>query len=392
MKRLRYFVVIATILLILHIACLADTFTNNQTGEILHGYTTAEKINGKSLICTIEKGTTALDMKQWSVTDDRKGRNSKIIVLTVNQQVTKQIVAEAFEQALTKAIREGPLLILLQIDTVEGEISFIKRICEAIINNSNCEIVCFINGGKYSGALGSAAGIALACDKIYMAEGATLGAATPIKLANLQVAEVNQIADPNTEQMEKQWHEYFLHLAGRNNRPQLLAKAMLDMNLEVIEIDVKGQRKFVEPQTAIPANVVQIWSKKGSLLTLTASEAVQCGFAEGLVDSPKELLHELNVENALIVRDNQIQQAARTYKKAKLKFDRLRSSLDLKIKQIEQTTNVLKALRLLREIRDDYKSLLLLAKRYPDLSLDIELIQQQVDLAESYYEHAKTGN
>ena len=41
------------------------------------------------------------------------------------------------------------------------------------------------------------------------------------------------------------------------------------------------------------------------------------------------------------------------------------------------------------QIRDDYQSLLLLAKRYPDLYLDVELIEEQLDSAKDYYNRAK---
>jgi hypothetical protein len=87
--------------------------------------------------------------------------------------------------------------------------------------------------------------------------------------------------------------------------------------------------------------------------------------------------------------DDSADEAVRTFRKAKLKFTRLRNTLDANIRRIEKTENLEEAINLLREIREDYKSLLLLAKRYPDLYLDIELIEEQLDSANDYYEKAK---
>jgi hypothetical protein len=98
----------------------------------------------------------------------------------------------------------------------------------------------------------------------------------------------------------------------------------------------------------------------------------------------------MGAAGAEVVVDTSAAEAARTFKKAQLKFDRLRNSLDGRIKQVERADNLEEALNLLREIKFEYQSMLSLAKRYPDLYLDIELIEEQLDSAQDYYIRAKT--
>ena len=312
--------------------------------------------------------------------------------MKIDQRISLRAQAAAFENAMVKAADEGPLFVFLEVDSPGGDIAFVMRICEAILD-SNCEVICFINGGKYNGATGSCAAIALACDKIYMAENTIIGAATLMPADKPNHQEVNEILNPGwTKRLNQAWKDYFSILAQENDRSGLIAEAMVDKDIAVIEVYEGNLRKYIEPEKRQPMqNVTRTWSEKGSLLTLTSAEALQCGFAEKIVNSQKELLRELTAEQAIVVSDEEIQQAARTFKKVKLKFDRLRSSLDLKIKRVERTENVPKAMNLLREIRDDYKSLLQLARRHPDLSLDVELLQEQVDFVERSYKSAKTG-
>jgi hypothetical protein len=122
---------------------------------------------------------------------------------------------------------------------------------------------------------------------------------------------------------------------------------------------------------------------------MTAAEAVASGIAESTAADRVEVLRKLNAAGVEIKIDDSVGEAVRRFRKAKLKFARLRNALDGNIRQIERTDNLEEAITLLREIRDEYKSLLLLAKRYPDLYLDVELIEEQLDSAKDYYNKAK---
>ena len=149
-------------------------------------------------------------------------------------------------------------------------------------------------------------------------------------------------------------------------------------------------RRFIEPYAAKPnQTIVHCWSKSGFLLTLTASEAVSCGIAELVAMDRADMLRKLDASDAEVVVDDSVAESLRTFRKVRLKFQRLRKSLDGRIKIIEQTDSLEEAINLLRQIKEEYQSLLLLAKRYPDLYLDTELIEEQLDTAADYYQRAR---
>ena len=362
------------------VLCTADTLTNKATREVLHGYMTSRTDVNGVVAYTAEKGSVPIAPDQWDITPNRLGRNNTVIIITLEEQLSLQIAVEALEQAITSGADQGPLFILLEMNSPGGQAPYVERICDRLTRTAYCPVFVFVKGGRYGGAVSSAAAIALACDKILMAPNTAIGAAT--------------ILDPayglNSQKLSVAWQEYLATLAGRKGRPRLLVRAMVDKDVEVVEVIEAGNRRFIEPRDAEPnQTVVRTWSRAGSLLTLTAAEAVDSGIAEAIVADRQEVLRKLDGTGAQIVIDDSVGEAVRTFRKVRLKFARLRNALDGQIKRIEQTDNLEEAINLLREIRAEYKSLLSLAKRYPDLYLDVELIEEQLGSAQDYYEQAK---
>jgi len=378
LRRCRGFALMS--LLLLNTLCSADTFTNRDTGRVLHGYPTSQIADGNTIVYIEQKGRTPLKLAEWNVVTDRLGRKSKVIIVVFEQELSLQIVAESLDEAISRAADEGPLFVLLEMNSPGGRADCVERICDRLIRTDYCPVIAFIKTGPYGGAISGAAAVALACDKIYMAPDTTIGAAAIISPAYTFSDEKLSIA----------WQEYLGTLARRGGRPELLARAMVDKDIEVIEVIDKGTRRFIEPAAAEPGqSVVRLWSRSGSLLTLTAAEAVQSDIAEAIAIDRADVLRKLDAAGAEVVVDDSVAESVRTFRKAKLKFNRLRNSLDGRIKRIEQTDNLTEAINLLREIMDGYKSLLSLAKRYPDLYLDVELIAEQLDSASDYYQQAK---
>ncbi len=360
--------------------CISDTFTDRATGKVFHGYRTGQTENGKTVVYTVEKGFIPLELSQWDIVADRQGRKNKVVVIGIEQELSLQIIIESLSQVISQAADDGPLFILLEINSPGDRADYVEKICDKLIRTDYCPVVAFVRTGPYGGALSGAAAVALACDKIYMAPDTTIGAAAIIRPAGSFSGEDISIA----------WQEYLGTLAREGGRPELLARAMVDKDIEVIEVIDKGARRFVEPSTAEPnQTVVRLWSRAGSLLTLTASEAVQSDIAEAIALDRADVLRKLDAADAEVVVDSSVDESVRTFKKARLKFKRLRNSLDGRIKIIERTDSLEEAINLLRQIRDEYKSLLLLAKRYPDLYLDTELIEEQLDSAMDYYQRAR---
>lgn len=375
--RLRY---VSTLAIFLLSFCVADTFTKRITGEVLHGYRTGQDRNGRTVVYIADKGPLPLELSDWDIIVDRKGRKNKVIVIAVEQEISLQIMVESVSQAINRAADDGPLFILLEINSPGGRADFVEKICDKLIRTNYCPVIALVKSGTYGGALSGTAAVALACDKIYMEPDTAIGAAALISPAS----------PFNNGDLSVAWQEYLAALAFKKSRPELLVRAMVDKDIEVVEVMDNDVRRFVEPSAAGPnQTVVRYWSRSGSLLTLTAAEAVSSNIAEAIVMDRTDLLRKSDAAEAEIIIDDGVDESLRTFKKARLKFKRLRNSLDGRIKIIEQTENLEEAINLLRKIRDEYKSLLLLAKRYPDLYLDIELIEEQLDSAADYYRRAR---
>ncbi|HUT31619.1 MAG TPA: hypothetical protein VMX13_17655 [Sedimentisphaerales bacterium] len=393
MKRLEQmlFTAFCAALFAFRAVCFGDTFTNQQTKEVLHGYATSAAVDGNTVVHTQEKGVVGLNLSEWRITADRLGRNNKVIVLTIDDKIMLEIETDALVEAIVRSADAGPLFILLEIDTPGGRVDFTRRICAAITQTNNCPVVAFIMGGQYGGALSAGAAVAFACDNIYMSNNTVIGAAAAVAMGGDGLKDLkDSYGEEVGEKISSAWRTYLASLAEQNNRPGLLACAMVDRDIEVVEVSEAERRLFIDPVNITPQqHLVHTWSKKGSLLTLTADDAVKCEIADKVVNSREELLRHLGAAGTEIVTDDSFQEASKQFSRAKLRFNQLSKSLDFKIKQLQQTQIRPRALNILNEIRKDYKSLVTLAKHYPDLHINIRLLEAQLNTAEALYQEAK---
>jgi len=359
-------------------ACFADTFTHHQTGEVLHGYATSRAQEGLALVQTQEKGPTKLNLAEWQITTDRQGRKNKVIVFNLDDEIELEIETAAFGKAIVAAADEGPLFILLEIDTPGGQKYLTNRLCGAIMETRNCPVIAFVKTGTYGGAISAGAAVALACDKIYMASATSIGAATTIVIDEKGIRDLKQaFGETIGEKFDSIWQAKLASLAEQNGRPGLLAKAMIDKDIEVIEVSEDGKRLFIEPINKKPQQkLVHTWSQKGSLLTLTAAEAVQCMMADKVAESREDVLRDLDAASAEIVVNKDMQDARAELKRADGQVNRIRTSIDLKMKESEGRMPTPKALKILREAELECKTLISLAKKYPDLEMEVRPLEE----------------
>ncbi|MDD4658386.1 MAG: hypothetical protein PHW26_05060 [Eubacteriales bacterium] len=159
-------------------------------------------------------------------------------------------LAASMKLAFADASQAHAKLIILEIDTYGGLVNASDRI-KTIIYDSSIPVYAYvkkaISGGTYA---------ALACDRIYMHPGATLGAVEP-------VAGGQPVTDEKTlSVIEGQLRS----MAEHQGRDPQIASAM------------------VRKEIAIPGVV-----EAGKLLTLTAKMAAEVGYAEGIAGSYKEI-------------------------------------------------------------------------------------------------------
>jgi len=410
MKNLKTVIALtATLIMLFAGACPADTFTNRQTNETFHGYITsrlpgsaqsarqddssqkaAETEDGPTSVFTQEKGLLKLNPKEWEIKRDNLGRNNKVIVVPVDDVILYEIETDAFEKAIAESSQEGPLFILVEIDTPGGRVDLAQRMCTAIIKNADCNVIAFVKGGKYGGAISAGSAVALSCSKIYMTDSTIIGAATLVTMAKTkEQIKDRKYEDVINEKHSSAWRAYLASLAQQNDRPGLLARAMVDSSIEVVEVNQGAKRLFIDPVNKRPGQqVARTWNKSGSLLTLTAREAVDCTIADGLVGSREQLLQQLQAGDANVVTDKKVANARKDLLIAQRKTEETLKDFDLKVEQSKYQQPAPKFMGMLRGARTDVETLKALAQKYPDLHMDTESIEKELNSINAAYENA----
>lgn len=366
--------------------CLADTFTHYKTGDAFHGYSTSVTKNGKTEVHSKTSGKLLINLAEYDIHRNSLGRNKSVAVIVIPDMIALQMETDAFEKAIKEEADKGPLFILIEIDTPGGRVDLAKQMCGFITKTDYCKTVAFINGGNYGGAYSAGAAIAMACDKIYMADDTVIGAATMLMSFGDAVIDIKDVyGETLGEKARSAWRNTLASLAQQNDRPGILAKAMEDKDIEVIEVDRNGKRMFIEPANKKGQDtIVYTWSKKGSLLTLPAKEAVKCNMADGTVSSQAEVLRDMGAASSEIVINNATDKARREFKKVERKFNELKSSLDLRFKQLSLVKYRSDAIKLLNILVADVKKLQWLKKRYPDVEVDEDQLQSILNTLHAY--------
>ncbi|WP_192349477.1 nodulation protein NfeD [Algoriphagus sp. Y33] len=166
--------------------------------------------------------------------------------------------------ALEKAEQDEVDLIIIEMDTYGGAVNDADEI-RTIILNSTTPIYVFINKDAASaGAL-----ISIATDSIYMAPGASIGAATVVNGADGAAA---------PDKYQSYMRSMMRSTAEAKGRDPKIAEAMVDEKIEIEGI-----------------------SEAGSVITFSVSEAVKYGFCNGQYDSIQAILIAQNLKDAEII-------------------------------------------------------------------------------------------
>ena len=171
-------------------------------------------------------------------------------------------LARMVRKGMEQASGQKADLILLHINTYGGMLDAADSIRTLIIN-SQIPVVAFIdNNAASAGAL-----ISIACNRIYMRAGASMGAAT--------------VVDGNAEVLPDKYQSYMRSMmrstAARRGRDPRIAEAMVDS------------------RTYIPGV-----NDSGKVLTFTTDEAIQNKYCEGAAESIVEVLKFENATNAIL--------------------------------------------------------------------------------------------
>lgn len=178
-------------------------------------------------------------------------------------------LAPFVRRVLDEAAGAGADAVVLEINTFGGRVDAAVLIRDALLD-TQLRTVAFIN----KRAISAGALISLAAVTIAMADGGTIGAATPV-----QIGQPGGGAKPVEEKTVSYMRKEFRATAESRKRPPLIAEAMVDADV------------------AIPGVI-----EKGKLLTLTTTEALKHKVADFRADSLAAVLERLNLKNAEVRR------------------------------------------------------------------------------------------
>ena len=171
------------------------------------------------------------------------------------------------QKGFEEARKANANIIIIEMNTYGGEVSFADSIRTKILNSDIPVIVFIDNNAASAGAL-----ISLACDKIYMSQAATIGAASVVDQTGQKLPDKYQSYMRATMRATAEAHGKDTVVTGNDTvvkwkRDPLIAEAMVD------------------ERTVVP-NVAD----SGKILTLTTQEALKYGYCDGTAENIREII------------------------------------------------------------------------------------------------------
>jgi len=307
----------------------ADTFKNKATGEVFYGFRTTKVSGAKTLVYNdADKKLSPIDLGEYEVVMDEKGRRNSVVQIAITDPeiLLSTNIAQTISEAIVKAANTGPRFVLLKIDNPGGRGENMKEICSTIIKTNTCPIVAYISGGTYGGAHSAAAGIAIACDKIYVSPTASMSAVGPFVVDSSGQSDAGFVKTYSPDSLAS-YSIYLSTLAEAKHRSGMLAKAFLDKKLSLVEVtDTDGKTSIVEKSLRQPTQTVvktlcegsQAESQTsqesneaispetaastihGKVLNLSSSETLRLKLVDAMADTIQAVMADMGVADASI--------------------------------------------------------------------------------------------
>ncbi|MCU0358178.1 MAG: nodulation protein NfeD [Cyclobacteriaceae bacterium] len=192
-----------------------------------------------------------------------EAQSKRVMVMEIKSEIdprTNRYVQLAFDKA--RQIEAD--IVIIEMDTYGGVLTDAKEIVDKIMKFKN-PVWVFIN----SDAASAGALISIACDSIYMAPGASIGAATV----------VTATGEKAPDKYQSYMRSIMRSTAEEKGRDPRIAEGMVDESLVIDSIKQEGQ-----------------------IITFSTSEAIQYGFCEAKVTSIEEILERNKLKDYELVR------------------------------------------------------------------------------------------
>lgn len=192
-------------------------------------------------------------------------QTTRVMVMEIKENIDPRM-KRYVDLAIGHANSTEADIVIIEMDTYGGMLTDAKEIVDAIMRFEK-PIWVFINADAASaGAL-----ISIACDSIYMAPGATIGAATVVESTGQKAP----------DKYQSYMRSIMRSTAEEKGRDPRIAEGMVDEQLDLDSISPPGQ-----------------------VITFSTTEAIQYGYCEAKVNSIEEILERNGVADYDLYRFN----------------------------------------------------------------------------------------
>ncbi len=198
---------------------------------------------------------------QFLLPDVHAAKEDLVYVIPLENEVERGL-AHFLGRAVLEAEESSADAILLEINTPGGDAQAAMEIGD-VIRSAKIPVTAYIRNDAFS----AGTYIALNADQIIMRPGSAMGAATPIDLRGNMA----------NQKFVSAWTKKMAAAAEMNGRNPDIARAMVDPDMEIEGLTVSGE-----------------------VLSLSAGEALENGYAEHIAASREEVLEFMNFTGATI--------------------------------------------------------------------------------------------
>jgi membrane-bound serine protease (ClpP class) len=229
-----------------------------------------------------------------------------VYVIPIHGEIDRALMV-FIRRGIQEATAAEAGVIIFEIDTFGGRVDSALQITTLIGSIENALTVAYIPANPAMTGVSWSAGalISFSCQAIYMAPGTSIGAAAPV----YQGAEGMEMAP---EKVVSAVRTQMAALAEKNGYSKAVAQAMVDSDVELLEVYIDGERRLASSEElpalemearerGLEVETGRTVSRAGKLLSLTAGEMDDYGISSGSPASQKALLADLGLGDAEVV-------------------------------------------------------------------------------------------
>lgn len=227
-----------------------------------------------------------------------KGNNNTVYIVPVEGEVGPGMSA-FIKRAVKDIPRSEEILIVFEMDTFGGRVDSALQIVDTILNIEKNKTMAFVK----TKAISAGALIALSCNQLYMKKNTTIGDCAPITYSKEGPKMLG-------EKFQSPLRAQFRALAKKNGYDLNLSEAMVSADLEIFKIVTDKGVRFLDAteygdlsekeKKAVKSKKTVI--KKGELLTMNDTEAVEFGFSKKSVATVEEAVKNAGYEKPTPIR------------------------------------------------------------------------------------------